>query len=49
VDADLLLGWQMTREVFAHFLNDRCSPARMRAGLPAGFDRALCKELARNR
>jgi 3-oxochol-4-en-24-oyl-CoA dehydrogenase len=46
MNLDLSQDQEMMRETFARFLNEHSSPARVRAALPGGFDRALWVGLA---
>ena len=46
MNLDLSQDQEMMRETFARFLNENSSPARVRAALPGGFDRALWAGLA---
>ena len=46
MNLDLSQDQEMMRETFARFLNEHSSPARVRAALPGGFDRALWTGLA---
>jgi alkylation response protein AidB-like acyl-CoA dehydrogenase len=46
MNLDLSQDQEMMRETFARFLNENSSPARVRAALPGGFDRALWTGLA---
>lgn len=43
---DLTEEQEMMREMFARFLDENSSPARVRAALPSGFDRELWSGLA---
>ncbi|MGE3690857.1 MAG: acyl-CoA dehydrogenase family protein [Novosphingobium sp.] len=43
---DLTEEQEMMRDMFARFLDDNSSPARVRAALPGGFDAALWQGLA---
>jgi 3-oxochol-4-en-24-oyl-CoA dehydrogenase len=47
VNLELTEDQQMMRETFARFLNEQSSLARVRAAMPAGFDRALWDGLAK--
>ena len=46
MNLDLSQDQEMMRETFARFLSENSSPARVRAALPGGFDRALWTGLA---
>jgi alkylation response protein AidB-like acyl-CoA dehydrogenase len=46
MNLDLSEDQEMLRETFARFLNEHSTPARVRAALPGGFDRALWIGLA---
>src|SRR5215470_15910513 len=46
MNLDLSEDQEMLRETFARFLDEHSSMARVRAALPAGFDRALWEGLA---
>src|SRR5208337_1618679 len=46
MNLDLSQDQDMMRETFARFLNEHSSPARVRAVMPGGFDRALWAGLA---
>ena len=46
MNLDLSEDQEMMRATFARFLDEQSSPARVRAALPSGFDRALWSGLA---